>query len=178
MDISLLVNVTSRAWALPILAQIDAGTPCRQATLIAATGAGRTAFSASLSHLLDLGLLERNPGHGHPLRPEFRLTESGIEMAGVAARIMGTAKNRVDDRLIRRAWSVPILAVTRPERHFGEIRERLTPITDRALSQSLQVLELNGLMRRDVDSAARPLRPTYRAIGPGAEIAKAIPLPA
>jgi DNA-binding HxlR family transcriptional regulator len=177
MDINLLVNVTSRAWALPILAQIDAGTPCRQAPLLAATSAGRTAFAASLTHLIDLGLLERNPGHGHPLRPEFRLTAAGVEMAGIAARIIDTAKNRVDSRVIRRTWSVPIIAVTRPERHFGEIRERLSPITDRALSQSLQVLERNGLVRRDVDQTARPLRPTYRAIGPGAEIAAAIPLP-
>ncbi len=38
MDITLLVNVTARAWSLDILARIAEGTPCRQAPLIAATG--------------------------------------------------------------------------------------------------------------------------------------------
>lgn len=173
MDIDLLVKVTSRAWSLPILARIAGGTPCRQAPLIAATGAGRTAFSASLSHLLDLGLLERNPGHGHPLRPEFRLTAKGEMMAGHAARILSVAGDRPEAPLLRRAWTVPILAVTGRPRQFSEIRATLPPITDRALSQSLRQLEDREMVRRDVDATTRPPRPSYRAIALGAEIAQA-----
>ena len=77
MDISEIVNVASRAWALPILNCLHGGVPGRQAPLLAATGAGRTAFAQSIGHLIEIGLVERNPGHGHPLRPEFRLTEAG-----------------------------------------------------------------------------------------------------
>lgn len=174
MDIELLVKVVSRAWALDILARIATGTPCRQAPLLAATGAGRTAFASSLAHLVALGLLERNPGHGHPLRPEFRLTAQGEEMAGVAARIMGLAANRPQAPLLRRSWTVPILAVTAQPRHFTEIRSTLSPITDRALSQSLRVLEDQDMVRREVDGIARPPRPTYRAIELGAKIARVI----
>ena len=101
MDINLLVKLSSRAWSLPILAQIARGVACRQAPLIAATGAGRTAFGASLTHLIDLKLLERNPGHGHPLRPEFRLTP-----AGQAAAAMGALHN-FDWRKKLPAWEEP-----------------------------------------------------------------------
>lgn len=84
MDISQLVNITSRAWALPILSSLHTGVAGRQAPLLAATGASRTAFAQSMEHLISIGLLERNPGHGHPLRPEFRLTPPGIEAAAIA----------------------------------------------------------------------------------------------
>lgn len=87
MDISLFVNITSRAWALPILSNLHTGVAGRQAPLLAATGASRTAFAQSMEHLISIGLLERNPGHGHPLRPEFRLTPSGIKAAAIAHKI-------------------------------------------------------------------------------------------
>ena len=177
MDISLLVKLASRAWSLPILARIAEGTPCRQAPLITATGAGRTAFAASLAHLIDLGLLERNPGHGHPLRPEFRLTEAGEVAAGMAARIMAVSSDETSP-LLRRSWSVPVLAVTATPRLFTEIKHTLPPITDRALSHSLQQLEAHAMVQRDVDVAARPPRPLYHAIDVGAEIAQAVGLAA
>lgn len=174
MDISLLVKVAARAWSLPILAHIAEGVPCRPAPLVAATGAGRTAFSASLAHLIELGLLERNPGHGHPLRPEFRLTALGEEMAGIASRIVSLAGDGPEAPLLRRAWTVPVLAVTARPRVFTDIRTQIAPITDRALSQSLQQLEDREMVRRDVDLAARPPRPSYVAVNLGAEIAEAV----
>ncbi|GAA6148596.1 MAG: winged helix-turn-helix transcriptional regulator [Pseudomonadota bacterium] len=174
MDITLLVNVTARAWSLDILARIAEGTPCRQAPLIAATGAGRTAFAASLSHLMSLGLLERNPGHGHPLRPEFRLTQDGERIAPIAARIIGTVRNRPEAPLLRRSWTVPVLVATAQPCFFGEIRQKLTPITDRALSQSLLKLETEKMVEREVDTTARPPRPSYRAVDLGSRIAQAV----
>ena len=38
MDIELFVNITSRAWALPILSKLHKGIAARQAPLLAATG--------------------------------------------------------------------------------------------------------------------------------------------
>ena len=88
MDIKLLVKLTSKAWSLKILALLHTGIPGRQAPLMAATRASRSSFAASLEHLVHLGLLERNPGHGHPLRPEFRLTPLGVTVAAMAHRIL------------------------------------------------------------------------------------------
>ena len=137
MDINLLVKLTERAWSLRILTAMHEGVPGRQAMLLKETGAGRTAFAQSLAHLVALGLVERNPGHGHPLRPEFRLTAQGHAMAGVAHRIDALGLGEPGRLLLRRAWTVPVLAVSHQPRFFSQIKGDLAGITDRALSQSL-----------------------------------------
>ncbi len=177
MDIDVLVKVTSRAWSLNILAAMHAGTPGRQAPLLAASGAGRTAFTQSLAHLIELGLLERNPGHGHPLRPEFRLTPQGAEVACVAARIMRAVPGPAERGLLRRTWTIPVLAVSREPRCFTDIKTRLLPITDRALSQSLKLLQGQHWLERRIDTAIRPPRPLYQAANAGLRIGRAVVLP-
>ncbi|USG60231.1 winged helix-turn-helix transcriptional regulator [Sneathiella marina] len=174
MDINTLVKITSRAWSLNILALMDAGVPGRQAPLLSASNASRTAFTASLDHLTQLKLLERNPGHGHPLRPEYRLTLKGIEVAKIARRIVEADPDCADSDIIRKSWTVPVLAVTGKPQYFTEIKSKLFPITDRALSQSLFQLHGRDWLLRDVDSTKRPLRPTYQVSSVGVRINRAI----
>ena len=174
MDIDLLVKLTSRAWALEILARMHDGVPGRQAPLLAAVGAGRTSFAASLDHLIRLGLLERNPGHGHPLRPELRLTAAGEVAAGLAARILQAVPDAGGAALLRRSWSAPVLALTSRPRRFTELRAGLTPITDRALSVSLQRLEAQDWLHREFDLSDRRPVPIYQAVNGGEEIAHEI----
>ena len=174
MDIDAIVKLTSRAWALEILALLHRGTPGRQAPLLAASGASRTAFVQSLTHLCDLGLLERNPGHGHPLRPEFRLTPAGTAMAAVADRVLSAVPKRADTSPLRRTWTLPILAVTQAPQHFTAIRDTLRTITDRALSLSLQRLQAQQWVMRSVSTADRPPRTLYRAVNAGVAIGQAV----
>lgn len=176
MDINLLVKVTSRAWSLNILALMHAGVPGRQAPLLSASGASRTAFTKSLVNLIDLGLLERNPGHGHPLRPEYRLTLKGAELAIVASKIAEAVPKNTEFALLRRAWTVPVLVVSRRPRHFTEIKNDLMPITDRALSQSLQQLQAQHWLQRKIDTTMHPPRPLYQAANAGVGISQAINL--
>ncbi len=174
MDIETLVKTTSRAWSLSILAAMHAGIPGRQAPLLVAIGAGRTALGHSLTHLVNLDLLERNPGHGHPLRPEYRLTPRGAGMSRIAHRITSLAKHSQADFLLRRAWIVPVLAVSRQPRYFGEIKDRLPPITDRALSQTMKQLHAHRWINREPDSSHRLRRPLYQAANLGAQISQAL----
>lgn len=176
MDINLLVKLTSRAWSLPILAAFDQGVAGRQAPLLAATGAGRTAFAASLERLIELGLVERNPGHGHPLRPEFRLTPAGEGAAASASRILRASQDTQGLVLLRRTWTLPILALTEQPRRFSALRSDLGTITDRALSTSLQRLEDRSWVQRDIDLSGRAPFPTYRAVNHGMNIHHAIGL--
>ena len=119
-------------------------------------------------------LIERNPGHGHPLRPEFQLTAAGKTAAGIAWRIMGLVADPLEAALIRRAWTVPILAVTSRPRYFREIRFDLHEVSDKSLSGSLRQLEDRSWLRRHVDVTARPPRPTYEAVDMGAELSSVI----
>ena len=166
-----LVNITSRAWALPILACLHEGVPGRQAPLLTATGAGRTAFAQSMDHLIAIGLLERNPGHGHPLRPEFRLTPVGKIAAELASKIQHLSKG-ADQDLLRRSWTVPVITTLYRPSQFTEIKRTLQIISDRALSQSLHSMEERCWIRRSVDETARPPKPIYSAINTGALIGK------
>lgn len=176
MDIKLIVKITSRAWSLDILALMFNGTPGRQAPLLAASGATRTAFSQSLQHLVKLDLLERNPGHGHPFRPEYRLTSSGTQFAAIADRIKAGVPTQNETTILRRAWVIPILAVSQKPQYFSEIKNRLVPITDRALSQSLQQLQKNHWLDRVIDATTTPPRPLYQAANTGFKISQAISL--
>jgi len=171
MDIKTFVNITSRAWSLPILASLHTGVAGRQATLLSATGANRTAFAQSMDHLIEIGLLERNPGYGHPLRPEFRLTELG-KTAGKIAHQIHNVTNNEDHDLIRRSWTVPILASLHAPSHFNDIKRSLPAITDRALSQSLKSMEGRNWVSRSVSEIARPPRSIYAAINTGGQISQ------
>ncbi|KIC19015.1 winged helix-turn-helix transcriptional regulator [Leisingera sp. ANG-DT] len=173
MDIKAFVNITSKAWALPILSCLHSGVAGRQAPLLAATGAGRTAFAQSMDHLIEIGLIERNPGYGHPLRPEFRLTQLGIAAAAIAHKIRDVSAEE-DQQLLRRSWTLPILTSLHTPSHFSEIKRNLPAITDRALSQSLKSMEARSWVCRSVDGAARPPRSIYYAVNTGGLISQVI----
>ena len=173
MDINLLVNITSRAWSLPILAHMHEDVAGRQAPLLHATGAGSTAFAQSVAHLIELGVLERNPGHGHPLRPEFRLTAMGKVAASMAHEIHNLPLG-AELGLVRKSWTVPILGALHDAQYFNEIGAMLPTATDRALSLSLKSLEQRDWVQRMVDGAARPPRPAYMAVNEGKEISQIV----
>lgn len=158
---------------MPILSSMHSGVPGRQASLLTATGASRTAFAQSMEHLIEIGLLERNPGYGHPLRPEFRLTKLGRRIATVAARI--DEVSQVEDwPLLRRSWTLPVLTVLHEPSHFTDMKRQLPTITDRALSQSLKSMEAKNWVCRSVDGVARPPRSIYRTANTGGLISQVI----
>ncbi|RLJ51505.1 HxlR family transcriptional regulator [Litoreibacter halocynthiae] len=171
MDIDFLVNITSRAWALSILSNLHEGVAGRQAALLTATGASRSAFGQSMEHLIESGLLERNPGHGHPLRPEFRLTPSGVTAAAIAYKVQSVSGDE-DQDLLRRSWTLPVLTTLQTPRHFNEIRRNLLTITDRALSQTLKSMEERSWVHRSVTNTARPPRSIYSAVNTGGVISQ------
>lgn len=171
MDIKTLVKLTSRAWSLQILALLESGVR-GQAALLSSCGAGRTAFAQSLQHLIEIDMLERNPGHGHPLRPEFRLTARGKEAAKIAKQVFDSVTEDEEKALLRRAWTAPILAASYEPMRFTDLKAQLETITDRALSQSIKQLQAQEWIQRSVDPEEIPTRPLYQAINTGAKISE------
>jgi len=127
----------------------------RFAALWRGLGASPGAISDALDALIALGLVMRNPGYGHPLRPEYVLAAGADETGRMAHALDARISDGPIAQVLRDKWSVPILAaLTVGEQRYGALRRLLTGITDRALSASLRALEAEGLV-------VRTIAPTY-----------------
>ena len=91
----------------------------------------------------------RNPGHGHPLRPEYILTGEGARIAEIAARqLTAQAQFGLAPGTLTR-WGLPILhALDAGHERFNHVSRLLTPASPRALSQGLRTLAANHLVKR------------------------------
>ena len=143
------------------------GVSGRISPLAAAAGCGRTSMSASVEHLVFLGLLEINPGHGHPLRPEYRFTERGSSIAEWTLELHSIAKSDVEKALLRNKWSLPLVSCIPDEVRYSEIRRQLVPVTDRALSAGLGRLTDSRWIRRSVGERISPPMVSYCTQGTG-----------
>ena len=170
MDKRYLVNLCSRTWSLTALSLMAGGVSGRISPLAAAAGCGRTSMSASVEHLVLLGLLENNPGHGHPLRPEYRFTERGSSIAEWTLELHSIAKSDEEKALLRNKWSLPLVSCIPDEVRYSEIRRLLVPVTDRALSAGLGRLADNRWIRRSVGERTCPPVVSYCTLGTGKKV--------
>ncbi|MGB7183569.1 MAG: winged helix-turn-helix transcriptional regulator [Burkholderiaceae bacterium] len=171
MYIRTFVKLCEKAWTLTALALIGRGTPIRVAVLATAAGTTRSSMRPSIQHLFELGLLVHNPGHGHPLRPEAKLTSEGEYWAEFALKLEETMRSDDERRLIRLNWTLPTLRVAETPVRFTVLRNTLAPVRDSALSMALRRLESSGWLERQVDSELRPPQVAYLTINRGREIA-------
>lgn len=171
MYISELVKLCEKAWALRALALIAEGVPIRVSVLAAAAGTTRSSMRPSVQHLFDLGLLTENRGHGHPLRPQAKLTAKGKLWAELAMNLEGLLPADEESRLVRLNWTLPTLRVAYSRVRFVALREALAPVRDSALSNTLHRLESSGWLERQVKVELRPPQVAYIAVQRGREIA-------
>lgn len=123
----------------------------RTAELLRATGAPRDTLSRTLAAAQAEGWITRNPGHGHPLRPEYLATPTGNTVAAQAARIRDAMHRAgVADATLSR-WSLPILgALATGDDRFAAIERRLAGTTPRALTAGLRDLAAKALITRSL----------------------------
>src|SRR4051812_19869059 len=80
----------------------------RFATLTGTLGVSGESLRRTLAFLVEESLVARNPGHGHPLRPEYVLTERGTEIAPACADVL--AALGPNEAVGLKKWSLPVLA--------------------------------------------------------------------
>ena len=159
MSIPDLIALFHHRWSAPVLAELLRQKGSRFAALAGGLGVGRESLRRTLDSLLELGLVARNPGYGHPLRPEYVLTRRGHAVAERCRRLLAAT----DDDVVLRKWSLPVLAaLVRPAR-FSELRAALPGVTPRALALALKDLQAAGLIQRRVDEEAYPPAVVYAA---------------
>jgi DNA-binding HxlR family transcriptional regulator len=136
-------------WLVPLMAEVGAARGSRFADMLLQLGLSRGALTASLALLQETGWLRRNSGHGHPLRPEYVLTDAG---APIAAFCMGIVAQRrrlgLDGHHLSR-WSLPVVArLDAAQARFSALQAALRPVTPRALSLALKQMLSVDLVSR------------------------------
>jgi len=140
--------LTHHRWALPVLAEIGRTSGSRFVTLGRRLAVGGDSLRRTLAALQDAGLVQRNPGYGHPLRPEYVLTARGSALAPRCAAVLEATRGHED--VLLKKWSLPVLAELDRPRRFSELRALIGGVTPRSLALTLRELEGEGLVRRQV----------------------------
>lgn len=169
----LLIQLGSHRWLVPLLADLAAHRGARFVELIHRLGLSRDSCVRTLESAAAIGWVTRNPGHGHPLRPEYILTEAGAAAAARAAMIAEAQDALGLPPGAATRWGLPLVAgIGAGHDRFNALSRLLAPATPRALSQGLTALGRHGLVTREVLDA-RPPASRYDLTGNGALLAAA-----
>jgi DNA-binding HxlR family transcriptional regulator len=154
VSIEELIALCHHRWSAPVLAELGQTRGTRFVVLANRLGVGRTSLRRTLDALVGLGLVRRNPGYGHPLRPEYLLTPEGEEAAVRCERLLAAVDGNRD--VVLRKWSLPVLVALGRQARFSELRDALPGVTARALALALKDLERAGLVDRRVEETYPP----------------------
>ena len=153
----LLRDLFHRRWAMPTLAMLHRWKGAKFVTLHRKLGASAGSMRTAIDELCARGLVMKNPGYGHPMRPEYVLTEPGAWIGASCDDLMA-ALDSIDARALALAkWSMPtVYALRSGTLRFGQIRDGCPGITDRSLTQALKRLSATGLVVREVSDTYPP----------------------
>jgi DNA-binding HxlR family transcriptional regulator len=133
---------------------------------------GRGSLQRTLAALVDAGLMRRNAGYGHPLRPEYMLTDAGKKAALAAAPLMSRMDELGISELTLKKWSLPVAqALFTTDGRFNKLLGVLPDVTSRALAQALKDLEAATLVERELVDG-RPPHTEYRLTAEGRRLVK------
>jgi DNA-binding HxlR family transcriptional regulator len=168
---STLVALFHNRWSVPILAELHRQRGSRFVTLTRTLGMSRESLRRTLAALIDGGLVGRNPGYGHPLRPEYVLTTRGERVAARGEPLVDLLRQRGLEEVGFKKWSMPVVyALSDEPLRFSELRERLEGISPRALTLALKDLEAARLLDRRVTDDYPPAT-VYRLTRAGRPLA-------
>lgn len=150
-------------WHVRAIARLHELNGARFVELKHALDVNAESLSRCLEKLISQGLVERNPGYGHPLRPEYLLTKSGGALGPHCGRFVRSVDSLAAASVVYRKWSVPILVSMHEGcERFSDLRHELK-ISPRALTQALSRLCCAELARRSQ---------VYRPTAAGARVAR------
>ncbi len=93
--------------------------------------------------------MRRNPGYGHPMRPEYLLTASGRKVAAPSAALVARIERLGIAEIAWKKWSLPVIhAVVSAGGRFNRLQAELDGVTPRALAQALRDVQKAGLVER------------------------------
>lgn len=169
-DVSSLINLVHHRWNIPVLALLAKHSGSKFVMLVNALGVSRPSLSASLNDLIDLGLVQKNTGHGHPMRPEYLLTPAGKEIGASCVVLHKFVQRRKATDLAYRKWTLPLVAVMGEDAlRFNELKSALSDATPRAITLGLKSMVTERWVTRTLiddypPAAAYQLKPKGQRI--------------
>lgn len=162
-------RLSAGRWLIPVLAAMAGDHGSRFGVLARELAVSKSILSATLDRLERDGWVRRNPGHGHPLRPEYHLTVAGLAAAAWSRRVMDQRRRLGLEAGGLGRWSLPLLGdLGAGWKRFSALQRGLAPITPRALS-----LELTALRRAELVDR-KPAEPLYGLTVRGRSLADAL----
>jgi DNA-binding HxlR family transcriptional regulator len=145
------IRLAQGRWTVALLADLAAHNGARFVELLHRLDISRDSLVRTIEAAAGQGWVERNPGYGHPLRPEYMLTADGKRMALLAQRIDGVRSIVGIEPGGLARWSMPIIcSIDAGHRRFNDLSRALPPANPRALSQGLRKLAAQQLLQRDL----------------------------
>jgi DNA-binding HxlR family transcriptional regulator len=138
-------------WSVPIIAELYLQSGSKFVTLVQRLSISRDSLRRTLRNLQAQGIVMKNPGYGHPLRPEYILTSQGKVLGPQCAQLVQTLSDFHALDLGLNKWSMPLLFLMgRGPQRFSDLKAALPAITSRALTLALKALQSARLVARTV----------------------------
>lgn len=162
-----MIDLFHRSYGIPLIACLYRERGAKFVTLVSRLGASRDTVSLTIGHLVRLGLVVKNPGHGHPMRPEYILTAAG-EKLGPSCDGMVMAVAELDlEGIAFKKWVIPVAtAIGLGADRFSALTSVLGQVTPRALTGALRDLDARDVVCREITSGWPP-HPRYVLGGSG-----------
>ena len=174
IDPIILSQLGRHRWAVALIATLAERKGGRFVELLQALGTNRESLSRTLDACTIAGWVMRNPGYGHPLRPEYILTDAGLQIASLCQSIEQTRRDIGLGSASLSRWSLPIIQrINLGASRFNMIGREIIDANPRALTQSLKSLIGQQLITRTVVDAYPPI-PEYKLTGNGDRMARAL----
>ncbi|WP_457919917.1 winged helix-turn-helix transcriptional regulator [Candidatus Lokiarchaeum ossiferum] len=144
-------------WAIPIIAEIFRNNGVKYIYLHKKLKINKSVLSKTLQVLEESNYIKKNPGYGHPLRPEYIINENAFFISEKCRNLYDSLIEMNMQHILATKWIVPILLVIQNKKlRFSEIKKELDNITSRSLTIALKKLENEEFLERTTTSAYPP----------------------
>ncbi len=170
---SVFLELFRYRWCVPVLDELRVLDGARFVELSRRLQVAEPVLRQTLDYLIEQGWVMRNPGYGHPLRPEYILTPTG---SGLRLGKMRKALTAFEGMDLFAKWPVPALHLLDARAcRQSELLRSLDGITPRALSQVLKEMQKAKLVERIVSDGSPP-SVSYWLTAEGKAVAGAVAL--
>lgn len=152
-----IINLFHFRWTIPIIAEIQRHKGVKYIFLHKRLKINKGVLSNTLQKLIEKNYIKKNPGYGHPLRPEYIMHENGIQTAMWCLEFYDKLLETNLSHLLKSKWNFPvILSFKNKKLRFSEIKVNLTGITSKALTIALKYLEQKSIIKREITADYPP----------------------